>query len=275
MGVAGSTSKVESPDLETTPRPKHIFILSGQSNMAGRGGVTRNRHWDGVVPPQCRPNPAVSRLSAALLWEPAREPLHHDIDSKKVCGVGPGMAFANAVVRRGGAGSEAVGLVPCAVGGTAIKEWARGENLYENMVRRARDSVKGSSAAAGGEIKALIWYQGESDTENQRDAEAYRANMERFIHNFRQDLGLPSLPIIQVAIASGDSRYIERVREAQLGIDLPNVVCVDAKGLPLKEDHLHLTTEAQVRLGLMLAEAYLNNFASMKASHRQPEAHYC
>lgn len=68
--------------------------------------------------------------------------------------------------------------------------------------------------------------------------------------------------ILQVAITSGDGKYIEKVREAQLRINLPNVVCVDAKGLPLKDDHLHLTTEAQVRLGLMLADAYLKNFVA-------------
>lgn len=64
---------------------------------------------------------------------------------------------------------------------------------------------------------------------------------------------------MQVALASGD-KYKEKVREAQLGINLQNVVCVDAKGLHLKEDHLHLTTEAQVKLGHMLAEAYLKHF---------------
>lgn len=53
---------------------------------------------------------------------------------------------------------------------------------------------------------------------------------------------------------------MEVVRAAQLGIDLPGVVCVDAKGLPLKKDRLHLTTEAQVRLGTMLADAYLQHF---------------
>lgn len=46
---------------------------------------------------------------------------------------------------------------------------------------------------------------------------------------------------------------------------MPNVVCVDAKGLPLKEDHLHLCTEAQVKLGNMLAEAYINHFLSLHA----------
>ncbi|XP_057965226.1 probable carbohydrate esterase At4g34215 [Malania oleifera] len=235
------------------PADKQIFILSGQSNMAGRGGVNRHKKWDGFVPPECCPHASILRLSADFRWEEAREPLHADIDTKKPCGVGPGMSFANAVRTPEGT----VGLVPCAVGGTAIREWARGEHLYQRMVERAR-----VSARDGGRIRAVLWYQGESDTSDQRNAEAYKANMEKLIHDLRHDLQLPSLPIIQVAIASGDERYMERVREAQRGIDLPNVVCVDAKGLPLAEDHLHLTTEAQVQLGLMLAHAYLTHFAS-------------
>ncbi|KAG2704591.1 hypothetical protein I3760_05G010700 [Carya illinoinensis] len=246
---------MEMPRSEPlSPPNKQIFILSGQSNMSGRGGVTKHHLWDGVVPPECHPNPSILRLSADLQWEPAGEPLHADIDTKKVCGIGPGMSFANAVRERV-EGGAVVGLVPCAVGGTALKEWARGEHLYESMVRRARESVKG-----GGEIRALLWYQGESDTYHQHDAEAYQGRMEILINNVREDLGLPLLPIIQVAIVSGDGRYIEKVRESQLRINLPKVVCIDAKGLELKGDHLHLTTESQVRLGHMLAEAYLTNF---------------
>ena len=65
----------------------------------------------------------------------------------------------------------------------------------------------------------------------------------------------------QVAIASGDAKYMETVRDAQKSIDLPNVVCVDAIGLPLGPDNLHLTTQAQVQLGHMLADAYLNHLA--------------
>ncbi|KAM1106381.1 hypothetical protein ACFX13_003304 [Malus domestica] len=240
-----------------TPDAKQIFILSGQSNMAGRGGVFRDHHhhnrqqWDGVVPSECQPHPSIHRLDAHLRWVPAREPLHADIDAKKVCGVGPGMAFANKVRECAGE----VGLVPCAVGGTAIKEWARGEHLYESMVKRARESVKG-----GGEMKGLLWYQGESDTSTQHDADAYEGNMVKLIENVRQDLDLPWLPIIQVAIVSGDNKYMEKVREAQLGMEIPNVVCVDAKGLELKDDHLHLTTKSQVQLGHMLADAYLQHF---------------
>ena len=86
-----------------------------------------------------------------------------------------------------------IGLVPCAVGGTAIREWARGMPLYENMVNRAKEAVK-----SGGQIKALLWYQGESDTSKYDDAKLYKANMEKLIQNVRQDVGSPSLPIIQV-----------------------------------------------------------------------------
>lgn len=163
------------------------------------------------------------------------------------------MSFANMVREKM---RVVVGLVPCAVGGTAITRWGRGEVLYENMVKRAKESVED-----GGEIKGLLWYQGESDTSDIHDAEAYQGNMEKLIENVREDLGLPSLPIVMVAIISGDGKYVDKVREAQLRINLPNVVCLDAMGLDLKEDHLHLTTEAQVKLGHMLAEVYLKNFA--------------
>ncbi|XP_076886034.1 putative carbohydrate esterase At4g34215 [Bidens hawaiensis] len=249
MGISSSLQKTDQP---TTTTKKHIFILSGQSNMAGRGGV-KNKQWDRIVPDDCKPDPStIHRLNANLIYETAQEPLHADIDTAKTCGVGPGMSFANAVKDyiKG-----VIDLVPCAVGGTAIVEWDKGQKLYEDMVRRAK-----AAASSGGEIKAVLWYQGESDTSLEADAECYKSKMESLIQNIRSDLGLPSLPIIQVAIASGDEKYTEAVRTAQKAIDLPNVVCVDAKGLELKEDNLHLTTAAQVQLGHLLADAYLKHF---------------
>lgn len=259
--------------------------------MSGRGGV-EGKKWDGVVPPECRPSPAILRLNAHLRWEEARDPLHADIDTAKVCGIGPGMPFANELLSHLGPHRPkglVIGLVPCAVGGTAIKEWGRGCHLYEDMVKRAKHSVE-----EGGSIKALLWYQGESDTTSDQDAQCYGKRMEELIHNVRSDLHLPDLPVIQVfdplllafveswfaflfsprhafvidlrlylqvAIATGDANRIDKVREAQLGMKLPNVYCVDAKGLPLKSDHLHLTSEAQVRLGKMLAHEYLKHYS--------------
>ncbi|KAJ4966324.1 hypothetical protein NE237_018173 [Protea cynaroides] len=230
----------------------NIFILAGQSNMAGRGGVVDN-NWDGIVPTQCEPNPSVFRLNARLSWVEAAEPLHADIDVNKTCGIGPGMAFANEVKSKDSS-AGVVGLVPCAVGGTTITEWMKGSHLYEQMVSRARSSLK-----EGGTIRAILWFQGESDTVNRSDAEAYKGRMETLIADWRADLNSPMLQVIQVALASGMGPFVGIVREAQLGIELPKVKCVDAMGLPLQADGLHLTTAAQVSLGQLLAAAFLND----------------
>uniref|UniRef100_A0A5B7C9U5 Sialate O-acetylesterase domain-containing protein n=1 Tax=Davidia involucrata TaxID=16924 RepID=A0A5B7C9U5_DAVIN len=234
---------------------KNIFILAGQSNMAGRGGVVNNV-WDGIVPPECQPKPSILRLSAGLVWQEAHEPLHADNDFNRTCGVGPGMAFANAVLENDSS-FGVLGLVPCAVGGTGISKWSRGTSLYNDLVRRAEVAL-----LDGGTIRGILWYQGENDTISRIDADLYKQRLEKFFLDLRTDLQSPLLPIFQVALASGQGPFKETVREAQLGINLPNVICVDAKGLPLEPDGLHLSTRAQVRLGEMLADAFLQTIPS-------------
>lgn len=229
--------------------------------MAGRGGVVNNTKngipsWDGIVPVQCQPNPSILRLSASLTWVQAHEPLHADIDYNKTNGVGPGMSFANAILTKV-PNFGSIGLVPCAIGGTSISEWAKGGFLYDQLVRRTQFALQ-----RGGVIGAMLWYQGESDTQIREDADAYKGRLDRFFIDLRADLGYPTLPIIQVALASGKGPYVEIVRNAQLGINLPNVQCVDAKGLPLEPDRVHLTTPAQVQLGQTLTDAFLQSLSS-------------
>lgn len=186
-------SQIFHSSLAADLHPTDIFILAGQSNMAGRGGVD-NVTWNGFIPTQCSSNPSILRLSAQLKWEEAREPLHVDIDLEKTCGIGPGMAFANAV-KANESRIGVVGLVPCAIGGTAISEWARGTRLYKELVNRAKESVR-----YGGIIRAILWFQGESDTGRKKDAEAYKGNMESLIRSLRYDLNISDIPVIQVGI---------------------------------------------------------------------------
>lgn len=256
---------------------KSIFILAGQSNMSGRGGVLNDTltgvaTWDAAIPAQCRPSTSILRLDAHLRWVEARDPLHRDIDYNKTCGVGPGMPFAHTLLGRD-SGLGPVGLVPCAIGGTTIGQWARGTPLYRQMIRRAR-----ASARDGGTIEAVIWFQGESDTLNEADATSYGQKLETLLSDWRTDLQDPLLPIILVAIASGEGPYVEKVREAQLGIDLLNVRVVDAMGLSLGPDNLHLTTAAQVHLGEKLGRAYLKflprSIQRNVAQNSSPSTHY-
>ncbi|XP_021994265.1 uncharacterized protein LOC110890929 isoform X1 [Helianthus annuus] len=171
---------------------KDVFILAGQSNMAGRGGVI-DKNWDGIIPPEVKPRPGkILRLGGDLTWEDAHEPLHIDIDVNKTCGVGPGMAFANAVLRGDPRRFRVVGLVPCAIGGSGIGEWSRGGRLYDELTRRAAAAGEG-----GGEIRGVLWFQGERDTLNISDAELYKERLRKLFIDLRTDLKSPLLPVIQ------------------------------------------------------------------------------
>ncbi|KAK6804095.1 hypothetical protein RDI58_001879 [Solanum bulbocastanum] len=234
---------------------KNIFLLAGQSNMSGLGGVVNNT-WDGIIPPECSPNPAILKLDAKLQWVEATEPLHADIDANVTCGIGPGMPFANSLLNKTSFLGE-VGLVPCAMAGNRISQWQKGTFLYNQLVMRA----KAAAVQECGVTRAMLWYQGESDTTLLSNANAYKGKMQQFFTDLRSDVGIPDLLIIQVALASG-TNYTDIVREAQLNPDLANVVTVDAWGLELHKDNLHLTASSQVLLGHMMADAYLQTIST-------------
>ena len=54
--------------------------------------------------------------------------------------------------------------------------------------------------------------------------------------------------------------FVEQVRNAQKAVtdQLEHVHLVDAYGLPLASDNIHLTTEAQTKVGLMLLDKYIS-----------------
>ncbi|CAN4110855.1 unnamed protein product [Withania somnifera] len=187
------------------------------SNISDRGGVLYHSHrpgvvnelWDGVIPRECQSNPSILRLSGGLRWVEAQEPLHKDIDVNNTCGIGPGIPFAHTVLKK----DPSIGvirLVPCAVGGTSITEWAPGGFLYMEMIKRTKAATRG-----GGKIRALLWYQGESDAKTLEDAKMYKVRLVRFFKHVRRDLELPNLPVIQVGIATALGPYMDLVRKAQ------------------------------------------------------------
>lgn len=53
--------------MDDRPPPLHVFVLAGQSNMAGRGGVQRMsdgcKAWDGLQPDAYQGMPACPLFS--------------------------------------------------------------------------------------------------------------------------------------------------------------------------------------------------------------------
>ncbi|KAL8490095.1 hypothetical protein ACS0TY_025841 [Phlomoides rotata] len=169
------------PDPPT--QEKNIFILAGQSNMAGRGKE---------VCTYCKPGPNILRFNPARQWEEARDPLHEGIDLNKTNGVGPGIPFATKVLEDK-PGYGVIGLVPCASGGTSLAWWSTNyKNLKSNLIERSRASVK-----EGGVIRALLWYQGEAD-DGDKNVSTYGDRFKKLVDDIRGGLGLPNLPVIMV-----------------------------------------------------------------------------
>ncbi|KAK4337889.1 hypothetical protein RND71_042376 [Anisodus tanguticus] len=235
---------------------KQIFILAGQSNMAGQGGVSYG-YWDGIVPPECQSNPDVVSLSMSLHWKIAKEPLNYRVDCVRNCGIGPGMAFANAILKKD-PNFGVIGLVPCSVSGKGIRRWSRGNSPYDQLLRKVKISLRD-----GGELRGLLWFHGESDTITKFDATHYKPRLQKFIQDLRTDLNSPLLPLLMVVLHVPrpwfKGKFADIVRQAQIEVELSNVVKVDAKGLPLNPDGIHLTTAAQIRVGNMLADAFLSS----------------
>jgi hypothetical protein len=63
------------------------------------------------------------------------------------------------------------------------------------MIERTKAALK-----KGGTLKALLWYQGESDCEDKSNADHYEQRLIVFFNNVRADLDKHDLPIIQVSI---------------------------------------------------------------------------
>lgn len=227
-----------------------VFLLAGQSNMAGRGTVDAQ---DRVV------NPRVLALNESMKWAPAVDPLHWD--KPALVGVGPGRAFGLALAARDP--NARIGLVPAAVGGSPISSWepgardpATGTYPYDDALARIRIAMR------DGKVRAILWHQGESDA-TPTQSPVYEAKLRAVIARFRSDLGEPELPFIIGQLGQFDGRPwtadVQRVDAAHRAIaaSVPNVAYVSSDGLRDKGDSLHFDAPSARTFGQRYAAAYL------------------
>jgi acetyl esterase/lipase len=227
----------------------HLYLLAGQSNMAGRGAVEEQDRT---------PHPRVFTLNADGQWVQATEPLH--FDKPKVAGVGPGLAFARVMAEA--SPDVTIGLIPCAVGGTPISSWQPGKTdpatkttPYDTAIARAK------RARQDGTLKGLLWHQGESDATEQL-APKYGNILEFTLSRFRDDLGVDDLPIVVGELAPfklKDDPHAQRVNTELKYCPARLAYCasVSADGLTHKGDNLHLDSASARGLGKRYATAML------------------
>ena len=222
---------------EGLPADLQVFLLIGQSNMAGRG----------VVEAQDRvPHPRVFMLTKELAWVPAVDPMHFDKPER--IGTGLGKTFG-AVLATADPGAV-IGLVPAAFGSTTLDEWAPGQPHYANAVARAKEALK------HGKLAGILWHQGEADSAPAQVA-TYQVRFAKMIAQLRADLDAPDVPVVvgETGRFRADGAAINAVL-AQLPGFVPRCAFVSAEGLGDKGDKIHFDSAGLRELGRRYAAAW-------------------
>lgn len=243
--LMGFSATAQMSPRQDAPDPDfHIYLLMGQSNMAGRGEV--------AGPFAKRSHRRVWMLDKQGAWQLARHPLH--FDKPRMAGVGPGLAFGIRMAQS--KRNVRIGLVPCAVGGTSIDRWnpgafdkATGTHPYDDALGRIRMAMK------SGVIKGIIWHQGESDSKPEA-AEDWLKKLEALIGRLREETKNDSLPFV----AGQLGRYRENYQLINRQLDwlpgtVPRTAVVSSKGLKHKGDGTHFDSPSARRLGKRFAKA--------------------
>jgi len=211
----------------------HLYLLVGQSNMAGRGKIELQ---DKVAVPR------VLMLNKANEWVSAVDPISFD---KTIAGVSLGRTFGIEMAK---VNKEVkIGLIPCAVGGTPIRRWQQNGDLYKAALKRAKLAQK------DGVIKGILWHQGEGDSGKEETAKIYEAQLHAMVTAWRKDLGGVNIPIVVGEMG----RFYKRAKFKHL-VDaalkalpskMKHAAWVSAEGLDHKGDVVHFNAASYRELG--------------------------
>ncbi|MBY0504922.1 MAG: sialate O-acetylesterase [Bryobacteraceae bacterium] len=235
------------------PKDLRIFLLCGQSNMAGRGEIEEQDR---------RSLERVWSMNKANEWALATDPLHYD--KPAIAGVGLGRTFARVLTTADPAAK--LGLVPCAMGGSALHEWAPGAPLYQNAVKRAR------IALGSGRLAGLLWHQGESDANDEQRAETYLERFSVTLAALRKELGVMPVVVGQLGefLREETSPFADTVNHqlARVPLEIRRAAFVSSAGLGHRGDEIHFDAAGFRELGRRYAHAYLGLDASWRMGEK-------
>jgi len=224
------------------PREKlHIYLLIGQSNMAGRAQIPDE---------DTGPIEGCYMLDRENRWVPASNPLNRYstiISSTKNQRLNPGYMFAKTM--RKNDPNICIGLICNAKGATAIEKWMPGTRYYEQAVKRVKE------ARSTGIFKGVLWHQGEG---NDSDYD-YLIKLKKLIAQLRKDLGNENMYFVAGGIVNSEQYPRGKIINPQM-VRLPSEVpftgFASSDGL-LTFDRAHFAAEDMKILGTRYAQAMI------------------
>ncbi len=220
--------------------PLPVFMLGGQSNMAG-GGHSKN------LPAELRgPNENVLIFDGKG-WKPL----------KAGGRFGPEVTFGAAMAKALG---RKIGIVKFAVSGShLVWDWNPAGKARNNVYAKALATVTQARKSRPIEIRGMLWMQGERDSLYPGAAKKYAANLDLLVKSVRKDYQSPNMTFVLGRVNPKPARYkfVKIVRKAQQELKLPRTAWVDCDKLARHRDGVHYNAAGQMALGKLFAEATL------------------
>ena len=251
----------EKPGVVPDKKKIWVFIMAGQSNMAGRGQVEPE---DTVTNPRIL---ALNRNGELML---AKEPLN--LNEPAMVGLDCGVSFARKMLEFCPP-DVSILLVHTAVGGSSIRKWIddsvyREVPLFSNFKKRLGEAKK------LGTIKGVIWHQGEADA-NAKGLPVHQSNLEQLFGMMRKEAGQRKMPVLMGELGYFSKTVHEQfmqmngVFRAYSKTDSRTAV-VSTEGLDHKGDFLHFNTAGQREIGRRYAAVFADKFLKKPLRRSRP-----
>ena len=227
-----------------------VFIMAGQSNMAGRAFVEPQ---DTISDAQII---SINKENRLIM---AKEPLH--FYQPKLTGLDCGMSFARRLIPHLDKNTVVL-LLPCAVGGSSIDFWLN-DSIFNGVHLKSNFMEKVELAKKYGTLKGILWHQGESDAFEDK-IPVYKSKLNELFTFFRKYAGKDSLPIIMGELGTYPVQEKMKKNWGSINEILHHVASSDKHwslvgtgDLKPKEDNIHFDSPSQRILGQRYADAYL------------------
>jgi hypothetical protein len=245
-----------------------LWVIAGQSNSAGYG---RGPVYD---PPEM----GVHLFRNSEQWALATHPMNESTDTRHAVNReaanpahSPYLHFARLLKQQLG---YPIGLVQTALGGSALAPWNPMESISAVLFNNMLHCVE----CAGGQVKGVLWYQGETDA-NEQDSPTYADRFINAVGAWREALHNPTMPVLTVQLnrvrqAATPSMHVgwSQLREAQRQAShrLTGVAVIPSLDLPLS-DGIHISPAGNLLLADRLARAALGGVYGLPLVYRAPD----
>lgn len=234
--------------VENVPNKENlwVFILAGQSNMAGRGLVE---------PQDTVPNNRVYTLNKQGNIIFAKEPLH--FYEPTMAGLDSGLSFGKALIKHI-PDSISVLLIPTAVGGSSISQWLN-DSIHREVKLFSNFKQKAELGMRFGTVKGILWHQGESDAKT-KEAPLYQIKLSELFYQFRKIIGNQETTVVIGQLGSYStnplwSKINDHIKY-YVSTD-PYSGMINTQDLKDKGDKVHFNSEAQRLMGERFANEFI------------------